>query len=110
MSIQKKISVVGFGQWGKNHARVLDELGVLSGVFDLDIKNSNEAKTLDYKVYDSLNEMAEDSDACVIATPAETHYSIAINLIDKLDLLVEKPLFPQNSQYKHLNQIHRNHD
>ena len=27
-----------------------------------------------------------------VATPAETHYSIAINLIDKLDLLVEKPL------------------
>ncbi len=92
MSIQKKISVVGFGYWGKNHARVLDELGVLSGVFDLDIKNSNEAKNLNYKIYDSLNEMAEDSDACVIATPAETHYSIAINLIDKLDLLVEKPL------------------
>lgn len=92
MSTQKKISVVGFGYWGKNHARVLNELGVLSGIFDLDIKNSNNAKNLDYKVYDSLEELSEESDACVIATPAVTHYSIAIQLIEKLDLLVEKPL------------------
>ena len=66
MSIQKNICS-WFWVLGKNHARVLDELGVLSGVFDLDIKNSNASKNLNYKIYDSLNEMAEDSDACVIA-------------------------------------------
>ena len=33
-----KIGLIGYGNWGKNHARVLTELGVLSGIYDQDKK------------------------------------------------------------------------
>ena len=36
-----KIGVVGHGYWGKNQARVFDELGVLEGVFDSKLKREN---------------------------------------------------------------------
>ena len=31
---QLKIGVVGYGNWGKNHVRVLSELNLLEGVYD----------------------------------------------------------------------------
>ena len=31
---QLKIGVVGYGNWGKNHVRVLSELNLLGGVYD----------------------------------------------------------------------------
>ena len=30
----KKIAVIGYGNWGINHARVLYELNCLSGIYD----------------------------------------------------------------------------
>ena len=37
---KNKIAVIGYGYWGKNHARVLGELGCLSGVYDPLIKDN----------------------------------------------------------------------
>ena len=34
-----KVGVIGFGYWGKNQARVFNELGSLSGVYE---ENQNE--------------------------------------------------------------------
>lgn len=83
-----KIGLIGYGNWGKNHARVLSELNVLSGVFDE--KKENEDSELNF--FDNLIEIKEKSDAIVIATPAETHFELAKKLIDKNHLLIEKPI------------------
>ena len=39
-----KIGVVGYGNWGKNHVRVLSELNHLGGVYDnlISSKKSND--------------------------------------------------------------------
>jgi len=86
---KNKIAVLGYGYWGKNHARVLDELGVLSGVFDLDPTADYDSS---YKFFTNINEVIQSSNAAIIATPATTHYSIAEKLISELDLLIEKPM------------------
>jgi len=84
-----KIAVIGFGYWGKNHARVLNELGVLSGIYDSDMPHSKDDI---YHRFSSFEELLQNSDAAVIATPAVTHFDLGYELIDKLDLLIEKPM------------------
>ena len=94
-----KVGVVGYGYWGKNQARVFSELGVLEGVFDtkLNLNNNNI-----YKFYKTLEELIEAVDGIVICTPAETHYEIAKKALQKVDVLVEKPLALKSSQVKSL--------
>ena len=60
-----KVAVIGYGYWGKNHARVLDELGVLSGVFDLEVSKDKNAS---YNFFSSIDEVIHSSNAAVIAT------------------------------------------
>ena len=97
-----KVGVVGYGYWGKNQARVFNELGVLEGVFDTksSLKNNNT-----YKFYESLEELIEAVDGVVICTPAETHFEIAKKALKKVDVLVEKPLALKSSQVKSLMKI-----
>ena len=102
-----KVGVVGYGYWGKNQARVFSELGVLEGVFDtkLNLKNNNT-----YKFYKTLEELIEAVDGIVICTPAETHYEIAKKALQKVDVLVEKPLALKSSQVKSLMKIESNNN
>lgn len=88
---KKQIAVIGFGNWGKNHARVLHELGCLSGIYDmhLDINNYKNSK---YNFFSNIDELISGSDAAIIATPVMTHYEIAKKLLPFIDLLIEKPL------------------
>lgn len=91
MLTSKKIAVIGFGDWGKNHARVLDELNVLSGIYD-ENKKSYESNKENYNEFNNIEELILNSDAAVIATPASTHFNLSKQLLEDLDLLVEKPL------------------
>lgn len=97
-----KIGVVGHGYWGKNQARVFDELGVLEGVFDSKLNQNNNNN---YKFYKSLEELIDSVDGIVICTPAETHYEIAKQALKKVDILVEKPLALKSSEVKSLMKI-----
>ena len=97
-----KVGVVGFGYWGKNQARVFNELGVLEGVFDT---KSSLKKDSTYKFYKSLEELIEAVDGVVICSPAETHFEIAKKALKKVDVLVEKPLALKSSQVKSLMKI-----
>ena len=92
----KKVCVIGAGRWGKNHIKTLWELGSLGGVVDLN-KAELEENLAHYKgvhLHDSINDAIEqDYDGYTVATPAETHYKIAKQLIGKRKhTLVEKPL------------------
>ena len=99
-----KIAVIGFGYWGKNHARVLNELGVFSGIYDSDMPHSKDDI---YHRFGSLEELLQNSNAAVISTPAVTHFELGYELIDKLDLLIEKPMTMSSNEslpvsYTHL--------
>jgi UDP-N-acetylglucosamine 3-dehydrogenase len=92
-----KIAVIGTGGWGKNHVRVLNDLGVLCAICDSDqnriISISKKYKINSYSNLKELFEKEPDLDACIVCTPTKTHFSIALEIIKrKINVFVEKPL------------------
>jgi UDP-2-acetamido-3-amino-2,3-dideoxy-glucuronate N-acetyltransferase len=97
-----KVGVIGFGYWGKNQARVFDELGALSGVYE---ENHNEIEDHKgkYNFFSSFEELLLNSDGVVICTPADTHFEIASTALDnRKDILVEKPIAMNTAEVKEL--------
>ncbi len=91
-----KVGVVGTGGWGKNHVRVLNELGCLTAVCDLD-RARLDLYSRKYRVpgYASIDEMIkkEGLDAVTVCTPASTHFEIASKTLGAgLHTFVEKPM------------------
>ena len=91
-----KVVQIGTGGWGKNHARILSQLGVLGAVCDADQTRAKEFGTK-YSVnyYSSVNSLlkSEKFDAAIVATPTSTHFSLATLLLQqKKNVLVEKPM------------------
>jgi UDP-N-acetylglucosamine 3-dehydrogenase len=92
-----KIAVIGTGGWGKNHVRVLSDLGVLCAICDSDedrvVYISKKYKINSYSNLKELFEKEPDLDACIVCTPTKTHFSIALEIIKrKINVFVEKPL------------------
>ena len=86
-----RVIVIGAGIMGKNHARVLNLLGHLAGVVDMN-EEAAMAVAKKYGVEWSRDIKDLDFDAAVVATPTITHYSIAKTLIEEgKHVLVEKP-------------------
>lgn len=97
MNAVPKIAVIGSGYWGKNLVRNFHNLGALKLICD---KNetllSQFAETYPgIETSLALNDVLsrDDIDGLVIATPAETHYTIAREaLLAGKHVYVEKPL------------------
>jgi len=89
-----KISLIGYGYWGRNIARTLKELNLkIESIFDEDKNQIKEAKKLyEFNEYDNLDEVLKNSNIVFIATPPSTHYYIAKKaLLNKCHIFVEKP-------------------
>jgi predicted dehydrogenase len=82
--------------FGRNHLRVIhhSEHASLAGVLDLDPARAAEAaKPYDCRIFQSFEELAQNADAAVVATPTLTHAEVGCRLMELgLDVLVEKPL------------------
>lgn len=91
-----KIIQIGTGGWGKNHTRILSQLGVLVAVCDANKERSREyGEKYSVNYYYSLEDVIqnEEFDAALVVTPTITHYEIASKLIEaKKHVFVEKPL------------------
>ena len=91
-----RVGVVGTGGWGKNHVRVLNEIGFLGAVCDANKERSDLfSKNFHVAGYTSLERMLkkEKLDAVTICTPASTHFSIASQtLAAGVHTFVEKPM------------------
>jgi UDP-N-acetylglucosamine 3-dehydrogenase len=108
------IAVIGTGGWGKNHVRVLNDMGVLSAVCDSDenrIKSiSNKYKIHSYSNLKDLFEKERDLDACLVCTPTKTHYAIASEVIKrKINVFVEKPLSFSSVECEELTKLSKQH-
>ncbi|MCV0393095.1 MAG: Gfo/Idh/MocA family oxidoreductase [Nitrosopumilus sp.] len=91
-----KIVQIGTGGWGKNHTRILSQLGVLTAVCDADSQKSKEyGEKYSVNHYDSLDNLleSEEFDGAFVVTPTSTHAKIATKLLQaKKHVFVEKPM------------------
>ena len=91
-----KIIQIGVGGWGKNHTRVLSQLGVLVAICDADVQKSKEyGEKYSVNYYQSLDELlnSEKFDGAFVVTPTSTHTEITRKLLEaKKHVFVEKPM------------------
>ena len=91
-----KVVQIGVGGWGKNHSRVLSEIGVLSAICDTNSQLAEEfGKKHSVNFYDSFENLLEKEkfDAALVCTPTLTHSDITTRLIEnKKHVFVEKPM------------------
>ena len=87
-----KVGLVGFGQMGRNHARVLSKISEIDliRVYDTNLDKVNKSE---YPVASSLEEISNLSETIVIASSSETHFDLIQYFSEqKKNILVEKPI------------------
>src|SRR4051812_4523241 len=91
-----RVGVVGVGHIGKNHARLYSELpgAQFTAIYDTDPARAAQlADEFGVKAAESLMAFVEQVDAASIATPTNTHFEIARELLNRdKHLLIEKPI------------------
>jgi len=102
-----RVAVVGSGYWGKNHVRVMNELGALTHVCDAECEAlSRVGQTYPQVVCTDCYEdilSSPDIQGVVLATPAVTHFQLALAALKAgKDVLVEKPLALNVQEGRHL--------
>jgi len=104
-----KIVQIGTGGWGKNHTRILSQLGVLVAVCDADSQKSKEyGERYSVNHYTSLDELLskEEFDGAFVVTPTSTHTTIAQKLLEsKKHVFVEKPMTYKSEDGQNLVKI-----
>jgi predicted dehydrogenase len=86
-----RVGVIGAGQWGANHIRVVQASprAELAAVADLDPARAAAHGCPGFKDW---HELAGKVDAAIVATPASTHGDIGCGLLEAgIDVLMEKP-------------------
>lgn len=109
-----KICVIGMGHMGKIHAEKLRDMAGISlcGLADTDRNSLEQAKAkhsaprfIDHK------ELLPIANAAVIATPTETHYSIAKDcLTSGIHVFMEKPITSTAEQARELIELAQKRD
>ncbi len=92
----KRICVVGCGRWGSNHLRTLFGMGWLAAAVETSADRLRQVAE-QYPGIVLHNGIDEAARACydgyVVATPAETHFTLASYLLSQnCNVLVEKPM------------------
>ena len=104
-----KIVQIGTGGWGKNHTRILSELGVLTAICDANYEKSKECgRKYSVNYYESLDELlnSEEFDGAVVVTPTSTHTEIAMKLVKaKKHVFVEKPMTYKSEDGEELTKL-----
>ena len=111
-----RVSVIGAGALGKEHARVYAELVAsgevdLVGIFDTLRPAAETVATRHHtKAFASIEEAFECSQAVSIATPTVTHYEIARRFLEGgKHVLLEKPMTPTTEQAAELVDLAQRH-
>ncbi len=107
-----RVSVLGTGSLGKEHARIYSELAAAGhvdfvGVHDIAAETARKiAEKYKVRAFDSVSEAASASDALSIVTPTTSHYDLAKPLLRAgKHLLIEKPMTDDAGQAADLVQL-----
>jgi predicted dehydrogenase len=106
---QLRVAVIGAGSFGRNHIRVIRESSEaeLAGVLDID---PDHAASANCRVFSTLEELAANSDAAIVATPTTTHAEIGCRAMELgLDVLVEKPIASDPTEARRLIEFATRH-
>ncbi|MGA2434241.1 MAG: Gfo/Idh/MocA family oxidoreductase [Bryobacteraceae bacterium] len=90
-----RVAVVGAGQFGRNHMRVVRELpnAELAGITDTNGERAAEAAAAFECPALALEELAGKVDAAIVAVPTSAHAEVGCALLAAgVDVLVEKPI------------------
>lgn len=96
-----KIAIIGLGYWGKNYLRLIQSYKEIDlvAVIDPNLNLSLNDEVLKFK---SLNEMLNakiEIDAAIVCSPTNTHFElIKTLLLNKINVLAEKPLTTKSEQ------------
>jgi predicted dehydrogenase len=90
------MAVVGAGEFGRNHVRVIRQSAraELAAVADIDSARASEAASeAGCEAFTDARELAGKVDAAVVAAPTSVHAGIGCALLEAgIDVLVEKPI------------------
>jgi len=92
-----RLAVVGAGQFGRNHCRVIreSERARLAAVVDIDPARAAEAAASGAEALTDYRALAGKVDAAIVAAPTTVHEEIGRALLAAgIDVLVEKPVAP----------------
>ncbi|MGD8535103.1 MAG: Gfo/Idh/MocA family oxidoreductase [Candidatus Aminicenantes bacterium] len=91
-----RVGIIGVGYLGMQHARILSYLedADLKGVADIDFKKALEiGNRHGVQYYENYENMLDEIDAAIVATPTSEHFSISMRLLNEgKSVLVEKPI------------------
>ncbi len=91
-----RVGIIGVGYLGTQHARILSYLeeAELKGVADIDFKKAVEiGNRHGVQYYEDYQDMLDEIDAAIVATPTSEHFSISMKLLSEgKSVLVEKPI------------------
>ncbi len=107
-----RIGIIGTGNMGRIHARVLGEMRMLAAVSDINLDSAKRVGAL-YNIngYEDYHQMIAESelDGIIISTPTYTHAKIAEDIAkihpDIKGLLIEKPLASGLKEAEHVTKI-----
>lgn len=106
-----RIVVVGAGNWGRNHVRVLRGMGALAAVVDgaAATRDAISASSPEVGVFADIGALVRSGmrvDGAVIATPASTHEAMAIEALQHdWHILVEKPVAQSLAGVERIHQL-----
>lgn len=91
-----RVGIIGVGYLGMQHARILSYLeeADLKGVADIDFKRAMQiGNRHGVNYYKNFEQMLDEIDAAIVATPTSEHYAITMKLLKAgKSVLVEKPI------------------
>ena len=91
-----KVGLIGLGNMGQNHLRVLSMLKNIHVEFISDVdkeRGEKLAKKYDVRFVSDITEAVKNVDSLVIVTPTSTHYEYINKVSDHVkNIFVEKPL------------------
>jgi predicted dehydrogenase len=107
--LKVRTAVIGTGKMGQFHLAKLaaHPESHLIGIFDSDAEKARTlAARFGIRFYENLNELLFEADAVVIATPTESHHTLAKDALNAgVHVLVEKPIASTAAQAEALVQL-----